>query len=75
MEVKATIKEKKQTVLIELKLQETAPSKNGKTSLIATSHGSRTTNAFFRGRPVVVAAKAFIYPINKPRKAIKKDFA
>lgn len=51
------------TLIIRLPLQKPVPSKSsGKTLVVASTHGTITTNAVCYGRRIVVTANAFIYP-------------
>lgn len=47
-------------LLISLKLRKPAPSKSGKTLLVASTRGVRRSNVKIRGRRVRVSANAFI---------------
>jgi hypothetical protein len=53
---------------IELSLERPQRSKSGKTMLVASSHGVKTTDVQCDGRNVVVVANAFIYPKKKSSK-------
>ena len=69
MEMSARINRQKKTLVIEIPLQKATPSKlSGKTLVVATSHGCKTTNIRHAGRPIVVTANAFVYPTPKPRR-------
>ena len=52
-------------LLISLKVRKPAPSKSGKTWLVATTRGPRESGVMIQGRPVRINANAFIDP---PRK-------
>jgi hypothetical protein len=63
MEVKARINSQRKTLVIEIPLQKATPSKHsGKTLVVATTHGCKTTEARHSGRQIVVTANAFVYP-------------
>jgi hypothetical protein len=70
MSVAVKIDNKRKCVVIELPLEEPRPSASGKSLLLATSHGCQSGDALYRGRSVVVAASAFIFP-NRPPKVSK----
>ena len=54
------------TLIIRLSLQTPVPSKSsGKTLVFASTHGVVTTEARYRGKPIVVVANAFVYPTEK----------
>jgi hypothetical protein len=54
------------TLIIRLQLQTPVPSKSsGKTLVIASTHGVVTTEARYRGKPIVVVANAFVYRTEK----------
>jgi hypothetical protein len=50
---------------IELPLQKPQPSNSGKTMLVASTYGVKTTDVHYEGRRIVVVANAFIYPRKK----------
>jgi hypothetical protein len=50
---------------IELPLEKPKPSKSGKTMVVASTHGVKTTEVRYKGRKIVVVANAFIYPSEK----------
>jgi hypothetical protein len=50
---------------IYLPLEKPHASKSGKTMLIASTYGARTTAVEYEGRKIVVVANAFIYPKDK----------
>jgi len=52
-------------VKIELPLEKPKPSKSGKTMVVASTHGVKTTEVRYKGRNIVVVANAFIYPNKK----------
>lgn len=56
--MKTTIKDGK--LVIELSLQTPAPSKSGKTLIVASTHGCIATAATVEGKPVTVSINAFI---------------
>lgn len=47
-------------LVIRIPLQEPTPSANGKTLVVATSHGFKKTDATVGGKPVIVVATACI---------------
>lgn len=49
-------------IVIVLPVERARPSASGKTEVIATSHGVSSGEALYLGRPVMVAASAFVYP-------------
>lgn len=51
---------KRGRLLISLKLHKPKPSKSGKTLLLASTHGVRSSNVKIRGRRVRINANAFI---------------
>lgn len=61
------VKQKGDVLRIELPLEKPTPSKSGKTMLVASSHGVKTTEVFCEGRKIVVVANAFIYAKEKQR--------
>jgi hypothetical protein len=58
---------------ITLDVQKAKKSGSGKTLVIASSHGARTTTVMWKGIPVVINANAFVYvtPKNGARRAEK----
>ena len=66
------VKQKGNTLRIELPLEKPTPSKSGKTMLVASTHGGKTTEVFYEGRRIVVNASAFIYPAVKQPKTAQK---
>jgi hypothetical protein len=68
MEVTARINRQRKTLVVEIPLRRATPSASGKTLVVATTQGCKTTNVRHRGRPVVVVASAFVYPEKNPRK-------
>lgn len=42
-------------------------SSTGKTLLVASTHGTVTTDQRFRGRSIVITANAFVYRLKKPK--------
>lgn len=50
---------------IYLPLEKPHSSKSGKTMVIASTYGVRTTAVEYEGRKIVVVANAFIYPNEK----------
>jgi hypothetical protein len=58
-----SVKVKDGFLIFRLRLQKPVRSKStGKTRVIATTHGTLTTNATFRGKHILVNVNAFIYP-------------
>ncbi len=47
-------------LIITIELQPAAPSKSGKTMLIATSGGNKATTAVIDGKPVIIGFNAYI---------------
>jgi hypothetical protein len=73
MEVTARINRKKRTLVIEMPLQKPAPSRSsGKTLVVATTHGCKTTEARHSRRPIVVTANAFVYLGPQQKAATRK---
>ena len=62
------VKRKGDVLKIELSFEKPQPSKSGKTMLVASTHGVKTTDVQCDGRSVVVVANAFIYPKKKSSK-------
>lgn len=60
--MQVTIDEKKKTMTIVLPLQEPTASKSGNTLIIATTSGSKVTEAKINGKPVTVGLNAWIKP-------------
>jgi hypothetical protein len=60
------INHKKSTITITMPLQKATPSKSsGKTLVVASTHGCRTTEARHSNRPIVITANCFIYAANR----------
>jgi hypothetical protein len=59
----------KKTLTIQLPLEKPRVSASGKTLLLATTHGLATGEATYSGRPIVVAASAFVYPAKQANSA------
>lgn len=57
----------KKTLTIQLPLEKPRLSASGKTLLLATTHGLATGEASYSGRPIVVAASAFVYPVDQAK--------
>jgi hypothetical protein len=73
MEVTARINRKKKTLIIEIPYQRPTPSGSGKTLVVATTNGCKTTKVTDSlGRSVVVVASAFVYPERYTRKKPKQ---
>ena len=69
MEVTARINRQRKTLIIEIPYQRAVPSASGKTIVVATTKGCKTTTLQDSlGRPVVVNATAFVYPEKNRRK-------
>jgi hypothetical protein len=62
------VKREKNTLKIELPLESPAPSKSGKSDVIASSRGVVMTDVRYKGKPVAVVLNAFIYRDRSPRK-------
>jgi hypothetical protein len=62
------VKREKNRLKIELPLERPAPSKSGKSHVIASSHGVVMTDVRYKGKPVAVVLNAFIYRDRGPRK-------
>lgn len=74
MEVTARINRQRKTLIIEIPYQRAAPSSSGKTIVVATTHGCKTTKVRDSlGRPVVVIASAFVYPEKDTRKGVSQN--
>ena len=58
VEMKAEVKGNK--LIVEVDLREPAPSKSGKTLIVATSSGIQTTDAEVKGKKVKIGLNAFI---------------
>jgi len=58
-------------LLIRLPLTAPTWSKTGKTKIVASTHGSRTTTAIYRKAPIVINVNAFQYA--KRRKHRRKN--
>ena len=59
--MKTTIKDN--TLYIEIPLHAPRPSATGKTLTVASSNGTRETEATINGKPVVVGVNAYIKPV------------
>ena len=62
------VKSDGQTLKIYLPLEKARESKSGKTKVVASTHGVKTTEITYEGRKISVVASAFIYPAKEPRK-------
>ena len=71
MPVEVKIDKQSNCIVIVLPMEKARPSASGKTTLIATSHGLASGEASYSGRPVMVAASAFVYPDELP--AVEKS--
>jgi len=59
--MKITINEKEKKMIIEIDLQTPAPSKSGKTLVIASTHGNvQVVDATISGKPVTIGINAYI---------------
>ena len=47
-------------LVIRIPLQQATPSASGKTLVVATSHGNKTTGATYNGHPITVGVNAYI---------------
>jgi hypothetical protein len=47
-------------LVIRIPMQEPAPSKSGKTRIVATTHGSVQSTATVSGQPIIVSLNAYI---------------
>lgn len=56
--MKASIKGN--TLVIEIEMQEPAPSASGKTLVVATTHGNTATTVQVKGKPVIIGLNAYI---------------
>jgi hypothetical protein len=61
------VKHDGETLKIYLPLEKPHASKSGKTMLIASTYGVKTTAVEYEGRKIVVVANAFIYPKEKEK--------
>jgi hypothetical protein len=52
-------------LIIEIDLQEPAPSASGKTLVVASSHGNQATTAMINGQPIVIGLNAYIRRLKK----------
>jgi hypothetical protein len=59
------VRQKGDVLKIELPLEKPRLSKSGKTMLVASTYGARTTGVRYEGRKIVVVANAFIYQKDK----------
>jgi hypothetical protein len=48
-------------LILTLPLEKSVPSRSGKTLVIASTHGTVTTDVLYRGKHVVITFNAFIY--------------
>ena len=60
MSVTATIDPATKTVKFVLPLQALNPSKSGKSRIVATTGGNKTTSLVIDGKPVIVGINAYI---------------
>jgi len=69
MEITAKINRRKKIITITMPLQKATPSQSsGKTLVVGTTHGCKTTEARHSRRPIVVTANAFIYATVRPER-------
>jgi hypothetical protein len=61
------VKQSGNVLKIQLPLEKPRLSKSGKTMLVASTYGAKTTDVRYEGRRVVVVANAFIYPTKKQK--------
>ena len=52
-------------LIIEIDLQEPAPSASGKTLVVASSHGNQATTAMIDGQPIIIGLNAYIRRMKK----------
>jgi hypothetical protein len=72
MLVTVEVDRKRKILTIQMPLEKAHPSKSsGKTLVIASTHGCKTSDALYSGRPIVVTANAFVY--TRPSKSEKLD--
>ena len=55
----ATIDEKARTITLVMDLDTPAPSKSGKTLIVASTHGSAASTAAVNGQPVIVSVNCY----------------
>jgi hypothetical protein len=60
--VSIELEEDLETLTIRIPVQKPRPSASGKTLVIASTRGCKSGKASYSGRPIVVAASAWIYP-------------
>jgi hypothetical protein len=70
----ATIELDGQTLIIKLPLQTPIRSASGKTLVVATTHGTITTEARYEKKRIVVVANAFVYPKEKGGEETRADW-
>ena len=63
--MQATVEREGRILIVKMPLQQPVRSKSGKTFVVASTHGTITTNARYRNKRIVVTANAFIYPQEK----------
>jgi hypothetical protein len=68
------VKLKGDVLRIELPLEKPHSSKSGKTMLVASTYGVKTTEVRYEGRKIVVVANAFIYPKTKQEGSKTDEF-
>jgi hypothetical protein len=71
MSVTVELDKKKKIVTIKMPLESPRPSASGKTKLIASTRGVKSSDMSYLGHPVMVVANAFFYdeqpPARKPK--------
>ena len=67
------VKREKNRLKIELPLERPAPSKSGKSHVIASSHGVVMTGVEYKGKPIAVVVNAFVYRDRGPRKSTQSE--
>jgi hypothetical protein len=60
MAIKVTVDEKRNKLVIEADIQTPAPSKSGKTLIIASTGGNLKTDQKFQGKQVVVGLNVYV---------------
>ena len=58
--MKLTVDEKAKTLTVVIDLQSPAPSKSGKTLVIASTHGNSQTDQTIHGKQIVIGLNAYI---------------
>ncbi|MDR0532737.1 MAG: hypothetical protein LBH01_02160 [Verrucomicrobiales bacterium] len=60
--MKVEIDKTKKELVVRLPLQEPAPSKSGKSLVVASTNGNVQTSALVDGKPVTIGLNAYIRP-------------